>query len=575
MSLRVLGLVLLAFAGAAAPASAQPSQDAGESPAVLVQVRPAVVPPGATVTITGSAYATDPNSYNATVSPPAGGAEPLRIALQSNGGYQGEFRNTRQTGTYTVRIAVKGAKIPGTAQFTVVQPAAYQASVAQDFEGDIDKAAELGKAIDAAFAKIPDSPAKRQFQDKLQAFDRLVSDVVKERSILGDSLKSFDQLRSTMPRTIGELDRRLVKLKSDTQSQEDAVHKDIDAELSKSGKDNVICEQIEIVNEGINLMSALFNFVGGPASAVMGFAGDAVAAKGGGLAQESTASMLGGDVVQELIKESPVAEKTFTEAVRGARYVNFKRLTTLDAHKIFTDLSGFIAQGVFEMYCQKFEGPFKATMDARFSGGDELRLWWVYRSEIEGTLTLRYAKETSGTAVQVNGEFMGQATKLKMTYEDAIMVLLPNMAKTGSTIKKFVVDPVTLPYALRPEFEGKIVAHNVTPYSFKVPVTGQLVDGKLSLQLGSAIADYTANTRVVYLMYGPLLAFPVISGASFPYKDAHFILLRAMNGENVDFTVTTDKKKMMFTRDFENERNTMTTKGTYSLHIKACNPGCK
>jgi hypothetical protein len=279
-------------------------------------------------------------------------------------------------------------------------------------------------------------------------------------------------------------------------------------------------------------------------------------------------------LVQELLKRSPIAVKTFTEKATHGRMVTFSHHVNSDAHKVLTDIAATEAQGFFEAYCEKFEGEFKATMKAEFTRGLESRRWWEYETVIEGKLTLRYAKDSRGSAIHVEGEFMGQGTKFKLTYENSMNVFFPKLMGAGSVVRKFVWDPETRPFEWRPEFMGKVVGNLIAPNSFKIPVHGQLVGDTLTLDLDAAITDFDVKTRVVYLIYSPLLAIPIWTAASFPFKDAHFILMRAMGGESAEFEVETEEKEMFFVRDFNNERSGGDMKGTYTLHVKACNPEC-
>ena len=547
--------------------------DAKELPPVQVQVSENAVPPGASVIISGTSPASDVRSFIASVRLPQGGTDPLTVTIEPNGGFKATFKNTKATGTYVVTIAVRGVATPGTAKFDVITGTAYLSSFAKDFQADLDLAVELEQAVQAAYRKVPNSPAKVKADGPMATLPPLMTTVIQQGSVVPRDLGELDDLRPELPLWMGELDRRIVSFERDSREEEESLRQQAREQIARSKQDGVVCEQLEVVRQGLKFASALFILTGKKADILLEVASEAAAEKlkhalpeGTGLATSALA--------EELVKRSPTAVKTLIEKAGEGPLKGFQHFLANDAHKILTDVTGVVAEGFFEHYCEQFEGSFKATMKAEFTQGLENRLWWQYESIIEGKLTLRYAKESRGSAVHVDGEFMGQATKLKVTYENAMPVFYPKIMRVGTLLWKFIRDPVTAPISLRPELFGKIVASG-SPHSFKILVHGELADEKLSLDLGAAIWDFDDKTRVTYLMYSPLLAIPVATVADLPFKDGHFILMRAMGGEHVQFDVETDKEEMSFVRDFQNEAGSGDMKGWYKMHIKACNPECK
>ena len=90
-----------------------------------------------------------------------------------------------------------------------------------------------------------------------------------------------------------------------------------------------------------------------------------------------------------------------------------------DAAALTTDIASYGEKNYFARYCEKFEGPFTATMAAYFYAKDHPdHDWWHYTIAIKGTLSLRYPKDAGGGSVPLSGEFKGGATKF--TYNESV-----------------------------------------------------------------------------------------------------------------------------------------------------------
>jgi hypothetical protein len=211
----------------------------------------------------------------------------------------------------------------------------------------------------------------------------------------------------------------------------------------------------------------------------------------------------------------------------------------------------------FAAYCAKFAGPFKASMTgtAIING----RPWWKSRIELQGTLTLRYDKRNSGSAIPISGEFEGVTTLLN-TWENAFDVYYPKLHETAQLFHRTI--------------------QAVPGQPFRIAVTGQLTGNDLILTLQDAIVDYGAEVyaQVHYVVVSPFAIVPVFQEFPLPYKNAHDLLSRALGDNPVHLAITVGKKGMLITKTLTNQHtgpgSPGTAVGNYALNIKLCNPGC-
>jgi hypothetical protein len=115
----------------------------------------------------------------------------------------------------------------------------------------------------------------------------------------------------------------------------------------------------------------------------------------------------------------------------------------------------------------------------------------------------------------------------------------------------------------------------VSPTSFFVPVTGQMVDGKVTVVLGDARSDFNdsyTHAHTVYIVVAPTtLNLPVAGHFSLPYMNAHFILDHIGKG---DFTVQQTGESMVMTRQQNKDLPGPGNDAVYTIDLKACNPAC-
>ncbi len=583
-------LVVLALTLIPALVSAQ--DEGSGTPVVSVRITPSnAIEPGMAITIDGVAPLDGKGVVTLRITRPDGKVVPLEVSPSANGDYSVGFTGTDAAGTYAVDATSPGGKMRGKAEFEV----AVQEPL-DDIEEAQQEADQLAQAIDGVIAdldtqleKLPDAPERDEVKAKWAIAKPRMQQAVKElRDVRGltrpftDAVKAHPALKPALK----PLGREL----SNWQTKSAPERARILTELAHSRRDGVTCEQLERVVEGFNFASALLNLAGGPVAAVKAVAFDYLASKGAALA-----SRLGAKYGFPANEASKIALAVGDAELKGAW--NLKTVLPQFAAKeaikgnamgLAFDLASFLAQRQFAKYCERLAGKFTGGMHAEFRAKDG-QIWWAYTIQFEGRLDLRYAKGTTyGQAVVVKGDFLGQATKFTL-FEDALRIGWPGLTKGAILYKRAVlpqpeimnlltgtaVNPDSTLKEEKPiDVEGKAAAVFVKPYSFFVPVEGEIVDGVLSLRRQPASRDYEAMARVVYVVVSPLSAMlgPQFTTFELPYKGGGFFIERAFGDSGIRAAVKKTPKGFVVDETFRHEKGNGTANGTYKLTLKLCNP---
>ena len=553
---------------------------------VSVRVLPArPVEPGTPVGIEGVAPLDARGLVAIRIINPDGVMTMLDVRPAANGDYSAQFTATDKPGTYRVGVGSPGGQASGNARFEV--------AVMEDVEvldGAVTAAKTEAQAVARVLAdivadienqipKLPDNPAKDELK---QRFAEL-------KPLLQQAARDFGEIDAVLApiKTFAEGDAALKPvLRLPAQALEDWTKKTGDErqrivnQLAASRRANVTCEQLERVIESFRFAGALAGALSEPFSLVT----DPL---------KELAKNLGSQVGEGVLKRLGLkAEKQGALSARLTllkdKFVAKVGESNLAAAKAIKgqntllgklgEVAAWLAGKAFDRYCERFSGPFTATMQAEFFNKNVTEKWWEYGIQLKGQLDLRYAKGgVAGAATTVNGEFAGQATNFTFK-EDAIRVGWPGLTAGAVMFKRALIPKPwlfggPLPNEDKPlELEGKAAAVMVKPYGFSVPVQGELVDEVLTLRVGAATHDYTANARVVYVIISPHSIVPVATGFELPFKDAGFIMLRASKGEPLKLKVRRSGKSLSASDSFKNQKGTAVAKGKYQLDLKLCNP---
>ena len=235
-----------------------------------------------------------------------------------------------------------------------------------------------------------------------------------------------------------------------------------------------------------------------------------------------------------------------------------------------TDIASYGEKNYFAQYCEKFEGPFTATMAAYFYAKDHPdHDWWHYTIAIKGTLSLRYPKDAGGGSVPLSGEFKGGATKF--TYNESVWKDsdLFKLVKGG-----LVGTKDTAPIATDPG-SGGVLSSLLSPTSFYIPVSGHYANGKVDFKLEDARGDFDpiyTRSHTFYVVISPLtLMLPVMSAFTLPCQNAHFLLGHFA----FDYPVVQSGDSMQVeTHETPSFPRLPGNKADYTFDLKFCNPAC-
>jgi hypothetical protein len=595
--------------------SAQAPDTSGAS--MTLSVMPEAIPKNGTVTVSGIAYPHPGVKLSMTVTPPSGPASTVDIVLDASGHYTTTFTKTAVEGEYAVVVKAAAQGAPARSTFTVRSYIVDIDDAIADNKALLEASAEFVSDVKKAVENMPDSPARDGMESKLSSLDEQTQKLPAQSEHLAQALAHVKQMMSQHPDAapalqpffdhITELDGRATQ-----------ERKDIDRQIAQSEKNLGACDIIDQATEGLKAVPqmmaigkrpfdfAVAFFTNMATSAAPPEAGGMIAAGGkltSGLpkaAGKPKEALAEGEI--ELGSETEVAERLvdrIPESVRNTPAYKFvvtesksflpsvvdglgESNGSLHLFNIVTKLAGDIAayanEQLFAKYCEKFVGPFTATMEAHFYSkplpDGRSPEWWSYTTTIAGKMTLRYPKGPAGKAVALSGQIEGGARRF--TYKEDVFAtdLFGKMARGG------IVEHMDLAPVATDDASGGMVNAMTSPTAFYIPVRGQFANGTITLTLGDARTDFNESytrAHTGYVVTAPTtVGLPVMGHFTLPYKDAHWIVYSAMDFKDgaPELAVTIGPNSMKVDRDFDTKHPGAQNMGHYTMHLTLCNPGC-
>ncbi len=350
--------------------------------------------------------------------------------------------------------------------------------------------------------------------------------------------------------------------------QASQVHQRSQEEIQKLKMEQLTCDNLEVVAEGIKFVGVMFNFmtsVGGIAkNFVLDFAGASLSDQ----VKSRSGSAFGGFLAGEGVKNYDTLGR------EGEKNATKWKVDVGNVISSVNDVAGFVVDRVMDQYCEQFTGPVTAHMHAIFA--DRGLTWWEYSFDVRGQLTLHYPKGASGGSVPLKGRIEGFATNYKVR-ENALTVKFPDLMT--STVQKRIymmpmapTDTQTGMFKKISSVEGSIFGNLVTPSNFLFEIHGTATEDQLNIEIGPASTDTDAKARVLVL-YLPVLSLSLgYTIYSLPYKPVHFVFERAAT--NYPIALTTQNKVIRGKQHFENKKGNSDAMGDYTVDIEACNPDC-
>ena len=554
-----LTVALTTVALCALPAAAQaPDPD---EPSVTLAVSPSEIPVNGTITISGLAYPQPGVPVSVTVASPSGTATALSATPDKTGRYNVTFTRTPVTGSYKVSAQVGAKGAPAHGDFTV---RTYLIDIDEDVADNkalLEESAGFVTTVKKGVDNLPDSPARTEMDTKLDALADVTKQFPQQAAQLAAALGHYKDLLSQDPDAAATLQPFLDHL-AQLDEQTRAQSKQFAAEIQASEANLQTCDAIDHATTGLKAVPEMIAALRKPYDFVFSFTvnmakSEAPPAASTGIgaigkmgkdltkaAGKPTESLAENEI--EIGSESEIAERMVSripESMRSSPGYKFVVAETkkfvpdvvegtkgpLDmfdkATKVAGDVVAYANEQLFAKYCEKFEGKFTATMTAHFFSKPNAQgvfvEWWTFSTAIEGMLTLRYPRGVGGRAVALSGQFEGGATRF--TYKEDVF----NSGLFGVMAKGGEVEVLDVPPAAADNASGGMVNAMTSPTSFFVPVTGQMADGKVTLVLGDARADFNESytrAHTVYVVIAPTtLGLPVVGHFSLPYMNAHFI----------------------------------------------------
>jgi hypothetical protein len=590
-----------------------------DEPTATVKVTPDRIAPGGSVTISGIGNVMSSLKLIINVQRPDIVKTALGAVPDANGHYSTSYIGAKAPGDYTVTAQVGEKGAPATTHFKVESSAIDIDEDVADNKKFLEEGAELVKTVKAKVENTPDSPAKTQMEAKLGTLETKLQQLSQQSTQLTSMLAPFKTLMAQHPETQTALQPmldHLDQLDQQTRQQTEAVTKTT-ADLQKTSQ---TCDSIDHAIQALQGVSDVLDLLRNPFEFASAYARDmaksqlpaesgkaadaatkavnlahgihnageskeeaeeaegeakgAIAENGIELGSETAIADKLVEAIPESVRNSEGYKLAVTEIKKFAPRVVSDAANPLklldDAASLTTDAASYGEKKMFAQYCEKFEGPFTATMAAYFYAKDYDKDWWHYTIAIKGKLTLLYPKDAGGTSVPLSGRFEGGATKF--TYNESVWKNSDLFKIAGGTMG-LVGSKDTAPI---PTDSGKggVLMSLASPTSFLIPVTGHYANGRVNFKLADGGSDFDpvyVMGHTFYVVISPYtLYLPVMSAFNLPYKNARFVL----GHFELDYPVTQTGDSMQAQAHEKKSFPRPGNKADYTFDLKLCNPAC-
>jgi len=491
------------------------------------------------------------------------GTKNLVGTIDKDGKFSVKFDSTQSVGLYTAVATAPDETGKAETKFKVSTALGIIVEILNEEKEAATVTNQALTAVTDSAGKLPVSPLQKDLLERIEKLKAKTGEMPAQIRNFDKAWWKIRYLLDTSPALqpafqpmLNKMAAEVAELKIKTQEMRQ--------QLDKSKKQGVLCDQLETINEVTNGISFLLNLSKKPITTFVNFLID----KGTPKAIEQLAENKG---------YSAATTFTATEAVKNSASAAVSgALDPLTATVgLANDLVQFAAQQAFNSYCEKFEGPINGVFRAEFD--HEGAVWWKYDVTLAGKLTMRFAKTAKpGGVVAFTGQIEGNATSFKL-WEDAVAIT-PKLRRNVLFHKSFA--PPAIPAkAMGVAEEAGTLARMGTPGYFRIPVEGEIIGEKVTLNILPALNDFSdaVKGRAFYVFFEPIVPIPYFSQIEFPIQKAHFILSRGML-EKSEYNIVANKAakasqiKRDFTRDWKSEKGDIRIK--WMVSVRACNPKC-
>ena len=533
---------------------------------ITVTARPAVALPRTPIKFFGTTVA-DGKRFDVTVTivfAPSGERMSRRVRVDSTGAYSLTIATFHTSGDYKVSALAPDGKGSDTTSFQISDEEEMLSDM-MDALRDINEAAKtVARGVSEEIKGLPESPGKQELEDKIKVLEdslRVEPERVKQYRDVMQKITDFRQKHpeseTVFHSMFAELGERAPKAREDAEARQREIQRQLDE--SKAGSQ--LCDRIDTAIDGLKAIGAIMNLSNELMSITKGFFTD----------------YLGGKYMAALSKP-PLNNESFQLGMSNLVKLGIGMIMGPVGWAGFVmgfanDAAQLALDRQFKQYCDRFEGPFSATMHGEVYNRQQ-QPWWIKDIRYEGRLMLRYPKTAAGKAVKLTGQFEGTAAEYKV-WDDALPVLYPQLMRGARTFKKTIV-PVALPYVA---FEGRYAAL-MSPAAFSIPVEGELVGRRLTIRVQAAKKDVseTYNTaRAIVAILSPLALIPVTVTYPLPFHNAEFVVKNAFDandGAPIVLDIEMGKNTMQVQRNWNRTRPGEGVKAIYTATLHLCNPVC-
>lgn len=511
---------------------------------------------------TVSIVVTRPDTTGDPLQPTDPGGRPqepvtLTAEVDDNGAYLVVFEDTVTPGIYSATVTAPDGRGTAVTEFEMLDAPDVPDEVEEVVLAPLTAAEEHAALVEDKLDDLPDSPAKDEAKQKIAEVRQKIGKMKENASALTKEIANAILASQAYPSLHDDMRVMRNNLLGKFQEVRREAMRSA-AEIKRMNQQTATCDSFEVIVEGLKWTSTMMDFLAGSVKAVaFNFAKEAA-----GMIASAKATQKGGSenasfVASEVAKNADAIAKWEME---GATAIGLN----LD----------FLAAGAMKMmrsYCEVYTGPVKAHMSAEFySNGTK---WWTYEMDVNGTITLHYPKDAGAGAIPLKGRIEGFGSNFKM-WENALTVLYPNLM-SSAVQKKRVIPPIEGPGMVNDFATGLgSVAASGMPNSYFIAVDGVIDNEVMSVIIGPARTDMAPKARVLALVLSPLVTFPILTSYELPYKEAHFVFLRASKGVAMDIPIISNGKVMKGEQTFTAKKGDGDARGEYSVTITLCNPGC-
>jgi hypothetical protein len=350
---------------------------------VSVTVEPSVTIPNGRVVIKGATLMDAPGNppVKILITRPDKNAAVPAVTLTApleNGQFSVAFSDTDVPGEWKVRANSPGGLGHAETTFTVVAPSAPF--------GEMQDVAETGQELGALLKEytavlktkldsLPASPAKDE------AAQKIAGAINKMGPLLPPEGPAWTEVVEALPgmrRTYGEIGRAIQPLERDLSDWMVEARRNLSglrSEKARLTSENVRCDQIHIVIEGLKFTAFMLSFAHKPSEAILHWSKENLPPKLLALVPPSKQTRLANDTITLLWKSlatlTPAGRSLNVETVKESIHerklkADTHALQLTDALKLTTEAAEFVAARAFEHYCESYAGPVHGKMYAQF-----------------------------------------------------------------------------------------------------------------------------------------------------------------------------------------------------------------